>query len=103
MIHAGYKNYQNEYTADFWQHALDISLINLEYLYSSISDYKRASMDVVINIETLKILGIFNESYWKCRGDEYITAMDNNHARSGISFSNSRDGIRAIEHKSDGS
>lgn len=105
LVNAGYKNYQNEYTSDFWQHALGVALIDLDCLYSncSISERKEVSIEIIINIETLKVLGVFKKSYYDCKGSEYITAMDNNHVRSGISFSISKDGIRAIEHKSDGS
>lgn len=105
LTKAGYKDYQNKYTFDFWQHALGIALIDLECLYSnsSISKFKEISIEIIINIETLKVLGVFKKSYRDCRGDEYITAMGNNHARSGICFSISKDGIQAIEHKFDGS
>lgn len=105
LVNVGYKNYQNKYTSDFWQHALGIGLIDLDCLYSnrSISERKEASIEIIINIETLKVLGVFKKSYYDCRGNEYITTMDNNHVRSGISFSISKDGIQTIEHKSNGS
>ena len=59
--------------------------------------------DIIINRETLKILGIFKDGYrdWSSYG--HITSVDNNHVRSCISFYNIKDGIQAIEHKLDGS
>ena len=100
----GYEEYQNENTFDFWQHALGISLVSTDYVeyidglrLSNIS--YRDRQDIIINIETFKVLGIFKGSYNECIGDNSITDKDGNC----IYFGWTSKGVQAIEHKFDGS
>ena len=104
LLDAGYEQYQTEHTSDFWQNALGISLIDTIFLgYLNKIDLNcvqsGSKQDIIINIDTYKILGIFKGGYLDCIGENSVTDADGNC----IYFGWTNKGVQAIEHKYDGS
>lgn len=99
-------HYKHAYVSDFWEHAMGIRLRSIELVnrrWGPNWTTGRDMTDIIINRETLKILGIFKDGYQDQSSYGHITSVDNDHVRSCISFYNISNGIQAIEHKYDGS